>query len=91
MNPEKAFVYGNGFIMNPEKAFIYIYWKGMKVYVYGEALVFEFAAGCHSLAFLFGFWRVLKELKEPQKLMKIPRKRNERLTMALLTLTMNIQ
>lgn len=91
VNPQKAFVYGSEFIVNPEKAFVYGYWKGMKVYVYGKALVFEFAAGHYSLAFLSGFLRVLKEFREPEKLMKMPRTRNKRSIMALLTLIMNIQ
>lgn len=91
MNPEKAFVHGNEFIVNLEKAFVYGYWKGLETYVYGKALVFEFSTGHYSLAFLFGFFRVLKEFREPKKLMKMLRTRNKRSTMALLTQIMNIQ
>lgn len=103
VNTEKAFVYGNEFIVNPQKAFVYGYWKGMKVCVYGKALVFEFAAGHYSLPFLFGFLRVLivwifegiervqGASETDENVESTPRARNKRSTMALLTLIMNIQ
>ena len=82
---------GNAFIINFQKAFVYEYGNGMKGFVYGKAFVFEFVAGINSLAFLFGFHRVLKRKEEfsgPRILMKMPRTRNRRSTIGLLTLIM---